>query len=151
MTIDFASTGFVLDSRWYWDLFEGGASFAEAPAAHVTRDLMAPLARLARGHFAIDGIEADRDGGEVRFVVATHPVAIRFGTAASDRTLIDRFVSSLNASFVAAKVGHAFALVVPRRYEVRGVLIADDERGAVANDPSIRMPSDRTLWRGLKS
>jgi hypothetical protein len=144
VAIDFASTGFVLDSQWYWDLFEGGASFADAPAAHVTRDFLAPLARLARDRFAIDQIEPDRD--EVRFVVASHPVVIRFGAATSERVLIDRFVCSLNAGFVAAKVGHAFALVVPRRYELRGVLIADDERGAVANDPSIRMPSDRTAW-----
>jgi len=145
--IDLGSTGFVFDAHWYWDLFEGGTTIAEAPAAHAMRELLLPLARIAKGRFAIDAIESDADGGGVRFVVADHPSAIRFATAASDRAIVERFVGALNTSLAAAEVGHVFAIVVPRRYEVRGVLIPDDELAALAQDPSVRMPSDRGPWR----
>ncbi len=145
MGIDLAATGFVLPAHWYWDLFEGGTTITEAPAEHATRELLAPLARSAKGRFAIDAIAADADGGGVQFVVADHPAAIRFATGASDRVLVDRFVGALNLSL--ARVKHAFAIVVPRRYEVRGVLIPADELAALARDPSVRMPSDREPWR----
>jgi len=114
--------GFVLDSDWYWRIFEGEATLGDAPGTSAARDFLMPLARLAKDHVAIDQIAIDPDGDGVSFRVGDHPVAIRC------RDLrVDRFVEAVNRSFADAKVDLAFAIVESRRYELRGVLLTRDE------------------------
>ena len=48
-----------------------------------------------------------------------------------------------------AKLGQAFALVVPRRYELRGALLTDEELGRLAGDPILLIPSSRPSWRSI--
>lgn len=114
--------GFVLDSDWYWRIFEGEATLGDNPGEAAAKDFLMPLARLARDHVAIDAIAIDPDGDGVSFVIGDHPVSIRC------RDLrVDHFVDAVNRSLADAKVELAFAIVESRRYELRGVLIPRSE------------------------
>ena len=107
----------MLESEWYWRIFEGDARFDDAPGQTAARDFLHPLAGLARGQFALEDIAVDPDGDGVHFRVAEHPVAIRC------RGLrVDRFVAEINRGLAEAKLDLAFAIVESRRYELRGVL-----------------------------
>jgi hypothetical protein len=110
--------GFVLESEWYWRIFEGDARFVDDPAGTAVRDFLRPLAGLARGRFALDDIAVDPDGDGVQFRVADRPVAIRC------RGLrIEQFVASINDALAAAELEVRFAIVESRRYELCGVLV----------------------------
>src|SRR4051812_15125756 len=114
--------GFVLDSEWYWRIFEGEATLGDAPGATAARDFLYPLARVAKDRVAIEHIAIDPDGDGVSFQIGEHPVAIRC------RGLrVDRFVEAVNRSFADAKVDLAFAIVESRRYELRCVLVPRSE------------------------
>ena len=114
--------GFVLESEWYWRIFEGDARFDDAPGKTAARDFLQPLAGLAKGRFALDEIAVDPDGDGVQFRVADRPVAIRC------RGLrIEQFVASINVALAAAELDVRFAIVESRRYELRGVLVPRDE------------------------
>jgi hypothetical protein len=114
--------GFVLESEWYWRIFEGDARFDDAPGKTAARDFLWPLAGLARGRFALDEIAVDPDGDGVRFRVADRAVAIRC------RGLrIEQFVASINDALAAAELDVRFAIVESRRYELRGVLVGPAE------------------------
>ncbi len=110
--------GFVIDSDWYWRIFEGDARFGDAAGATAARDFLRPLAGLAKDQVTIDQIAIDSDGDGVTFRLAERPVAIRC------RGLrVEQFVEAINRSFVEAKLELAFAIVAARRYELRGVLM----------------------------
>jgi hypothetical protein len=112
--------GFVLESEWYWRIFEGDARFDDAPGQTAARDFLWPLAALARGQFALDDIVVDGDGEGVRFRIAGHAVEIRC------RGLrVDDFVAAINRELAAAAIDQRFAIVESRRYELRGVLVTD--------------------------
>src|SRR5215468_9877414 len=125
--------GFVLESEWYWRIFEGDARFDDTPGESAARDFLWPLAGLAKGRFALDDIAVDPDGDGVRFRVADRAVAIRC------RGLrVEQFVASINAALAAAELDVRFAIVESRRYELRGVLVGKDEavRGRIARGTS---------------
>jgi len=110
--------GFVLESEWYWRIFEGDARFDDDPGGTAARDFLRPLAGLARGQFALDDIAVDPDGDGVQFRIADRAVAIRC------RGLkIEQFVASINDALAAAELDIRFAIVESRRYELRGVLV----------------------------
>jgi len=109
--------GFVIESEWYWRIFEGDARFDDAPGSTAARDFLHPLAGLARGQFALDDITVDADGDGVQFRIAGHSAAIRC------RGLrIEDFVAAINRELAAAALESRFAIVESRRYELRGVL-----------------------------
>ncbi len=115
--------GFVLESEWYWRIFEGDARFDDAPGKTAVRDFLWPLAGLAKDRFAIDDIAIDPDGDGVRFRIADRPVEIRC------RGLrIEQFVASINDALAAAELDVRFAIVESRRYELRGVLLDRGDR-----------------------
>ncbi|HSR97942.1 MAG TPA: hypothetical protein VLM79_12870 [Kofleriaceae bacterium] len=114
--------GFVLDSDWYWRIFEGEATLGESPGATAARDFLTPLAHLAKDQVAIAAIAVDSDGEGVTFRIAEQPFAIRCSNLS-----VDRFVEVINRSFADAKIDLAFAIVESRRYELRGVLVARGE------------------------
>jgi hypothetical protein len=119
---DETSAGFVLDSDWYWRIFEGEATFGDAAGATAARDFLRPLAWLAKDRVAIDEIAVDPDGDGVSFRIAERPVAVRC------RDLrVDRFVDVLNRSLAEARLDLAVAIVESRRYELRCVLVPRDE------------------------
>jgi hypothetical protein len=116
--------GFVLESEWFWRIFEGDARFDDAPGKTCARDFLWPLAQLARGQFALDDIAVDADGDGVQFRLADQPMAIQC------RDLrLDQFIAQINDALAAAAVDVRFAIIESRRYELRGVLVAKDEVG----------------------
>ena len=120
--------GFVLDSEWYWRIFEGDARFDDAPGKTAARDFLWPLAGLAKGRFALDDVAVDPDGDGVRFRIADRTVAIRC------RGLrIEQFVASINDALAAAELDVRFAIVESRRYELRGVLVDRTEAARSRN------------------
>ena len=132
--------GFVLDSGWYWRIFEGDARFDDAPGKTAARDFLWPLAGLAKGRFALDAVAVDPDGDGVQFRIADRPVAIRC------RGLrLEQFVASINDALAAAELDVRFAIVESRRYELSGVLVGKDDavRGRIARGTSPPAPNER--------
>lgn len=131
--------GFVLESEWFWRIFEGDARFDDAPGRTCARDFLWPLAQLAKGQFALDGIAVDADGDGVQFRLADQPMAIHC------RDLrLDQFIAQINDALAAAEVDVRFAIVESRRYELRGVLLAKDE---VSRDRIARGTPPPRLYR----
>ena len=133
--MDLSRRGFVIENEWYWRISENAQTF---DAAAASRDFLAPLARLTKDVAAIT--EITTAGTEVRFVLGTEPVAIQLSRA-HDRVALNHFVGDVNRLLAASK--HAFALVSPRRYELRGVLLTEDELVQLAGTPVLLMPSGR--------
>jgi hypothetical protein len=140
--MNLATAGFAIDNEWYWRITEDAQSFDVAAAV---RDFIAPLARHAKDKFAVTEIAADLD--EVRFMIGETPVAIRVSVGLQDRVAISHFVNELNRAI--ARTGFMFALVVPRRYELRGVLLTEDELSALAGDSALLVPAIRSSWRSM--
>lgn len=138
--MDLASAGFAFGAEWYWRIVETEGAFG----ARAARACLLPLAGLARGRFALDDIVADDGDRIVRFRLEGVPIAL---AVALDRPRFaaDRFVIDLNR--LLRRLDHAFALVVPRRYELRGVLLPRSALADHARDPLVIAPSDRTTWR----
>ena len=136
--------GFAIENEWYWKLTEGARTF---DAACAVRDFLAPLARHAKDRLAITDIASEVD--EVRFALAETTFSIRLYAGETDRVAVNHFVTDIDRALHAAGTGLAFALVVPRRYELRGVLITEDELHALAGKPELLVPTARPSWRDL--
>lgn len=129
--------GFAVENEWYWRITENAQTFDVTAAA---RDFLAPLSRLTKDTVAITDVTTA--GDEVRFALAGEPAAIRIAPGSHDRVAINHFVGDLNR--VLSPTHHAFALVVPRRYELRGVLLTDEELSALAGNSILLVPSGRS-------
>ena len=138
MAVDLTRAGFAIENEWYWKITEGQQTF---DAVAAVRDFLAPLARHAKDKLAITEIASEVD--EVRFVLGDTTHAIKLYAGVSDRVALDHFVSDLDRALAAAKTGYQFALVVPKRYELRGVLLTDDEWQALAGNAAVLVPSTR--------
>lgn len=144
MTMDLANAGFAFEPDWYWRIVEGDGTFG----ASAARTCLLPLGKLAQGRFVLDAIAADPDDRIVRFQLDGSPIAIEVGIWCA-RTSADRFVIDLNWHL--RQVDHAFLLVVPRRYELRGVLLPRAALAEHGGDPYVIAPSYRTGWRRFAS
>ena len=134
--------GFAIENEWYWRISENAQTFDATAAA---RDFLSPLARLAKDTLAITDVATD--GNEVRYVLGGEPNAIRIAPGSHDRVAINHFVGDLNREL--SRTHHAFALVAPRRYELRGVLLTEDELARLAGDPMLLIPSGRPSWKSI--
>ena len=139
--MDLSRAGFAIENEWYWRITENAQTF-DAPSA--VRDFLAPLARHAKDKFAITDIASDL--AEVRFALGDAQVAIKI-YAGSDRVAVNHFVSDLDRALRDAKTGYQFALVVPRRYELRGVLLTDEQLVRLTGDPQLLVPTTRASWQ----
>ncbi len=144
MRSDLGAAGFPLDPEWYWRIAESASSLNAEAAA---RDFITPLARIAAGRFAITAVAIDDDIRGLRLRVDDLLVEIRLARDTSDRVAINRLVADLNAAFAALKLGRSFAIVAPRRFELRGVLLTDSELAELLGDPVVVIPSARPSWR----
>jgi hypothetical protein len=140
--MNLAAAGFAIESEWYWRITENAQSFDVAAAV---RDFIAPLARHAKGKFAITEIAADLD--EVCFLLGDTQVAIKVSAGVSDRVAINHFIGDLNHAIAAT--GFAFALVAPRRYELRGVLLTESELASIAGTSALLVPTARSVSRTI--
>ena len=139
---DLSRSGFAIENEWYWKINENAQSFDVTAAV---RDFLAPLARLAKDRVAITEVAADL--AEVRFLLEGQPVTIKISAGLHDRVAVNHFVGDLNRALSQHHL--AFALVVPRRYELRGVLLTEDELASLAGDPLLLIPSARASWRNI--
>jgi hypothetical protein len=144
--MDLARLGFAIENEWYWKISEGAQTF---DAVAAVRDFLAPLARHAKAKFAITEIASEVD--EVRFAIADTTFSIRLFVGVTDRVALNHFVSDVCHALHAARTGYQFALVVPRRYELRGVLLSHDELVGIAGNPALLVPTVRPSWRHLLS
>lgn len=144
MGIDLTRRGFVIENEWYWKINENALTFEVTSAV---RDFLAPLARTSKDTLAISEIAADLD--EVRFILGTTPIEIRITAGSHDRVAVNHFIGDLNRALINAELGYAFALVVPRRYELRGVLLTEAELSSLMGDPQLLVPSSRPSWRSI--
>jgi hypothetical protein len=140
--MNLAAAGLVIVSDWYWRITENAQSFDVAAAV---RDFVAPLARHAKGKFAITEIAADLD--EVRFLLGETQVEIKISAGVSDRVAINHFIGDLNHAIAAT--GFAFALVAPRRYELRGVLLTESELASLAGTAALLVPTARSVSKSI--
>jgi len=138
MGVDLTRAGFVIENEWYWRITEGAQTF---DAVCAVRDFLAPLARHAKGKIAISDIASEVD--EVRFALGDTTHSIKLYAGVSDRVALDHFVSDVARALATAKTGYQFALVVPKRYELRGVLLTDGEWQALAGSAAVLVPSTR--------
>ena len=131
--MDLTRVGFVIENEWYWKITEGAQTF---DAASAVRDFLAPLARHAKGKLAIVEIAAEVD--EVRFALGDVTHSIRLNVGTNDRVAVNHFVGDVDRALAGS--GYQFALVVPRRYELRGVLLTDDELRSLAGNATLLAP-----------
>jgi hypothetical protein len=144
--MDLARLGFAIENEWYWKITEGAQTF---DAVAAVRDFLAPLARHAKGKLPITDIASEVD--EVRFALGDTTFSIRLFAGANDRVALNHFVSDIGRALHAAKAGYQFALVVPRRYELRGVLLTDTEIATLSGNCALLAPPARPSWRQLPS
>lgn len=142
--MDLTRLGFAIENEWYWKITEGAQTF---DAVAAVRDFLAPLARHAKGKLAITEIASEVD--EVSFVLGDTTHAIKIYAGVSDRVSVKQFVIDIDRALMIAKTGYQFALVVPRRYELRGVLLTDDELTGLAANAALLVPSARQAWQQL--
>jgi hypothetical protein len=142
--MDLTRAGFAIENEWYWKITEGAQTF---DAVAAVRDFLAPLARHAKGKIAITEIASEVD--EVRFVIEDVTYSIKIYAGVSDRIAVNHFVSDVDRVLVVAKTGYQFALVVPRRYELRGVLLTEEELAALAGTSAVLVPTARASWRQI--
>jgi hypothetical protein len=146
MAVELART-FLIENEWYWRITENATSFT---AQAAVRDFLHPLAKLARGRFDIDDIVADDDDRGLAFRIQTSTTQLRLGTG-GDRAVVNNFVGDINRALAIAETGYALALIVPRRYELRGALFTEDELAALLGDPIVLVPTTRASWRSIPS
>ncbi len=139
MALDLSRT-FVIENEWYWRINEASTTFTIEAAM---RDFVMPLLRLVK----TGDVRATDAGFELTIVGTVTPIALT--TNVTDRIAINHLVGDINRAFAVAKLGHAFSLVVPRRYELRGALLTEDELGRLAGDPMLLIPSSRPSWHSI--
>lgn len=143
MGLDLART-FVIENEWYWRFNENATSLTVEAAV---RDFVAPLLRLLKGRVAAAETRLVDGGFELVLDEQVTPIALAAQT--SDRPAINHLVGDLNRALSLTKLGLAFALVVPRRYELRGALLTEEELAALSGDAVLLVPSSRPSWKAI--
>lgn len=114
---------FILDLDVTWQILDGASLFAATPGATALRDFLLPLAKIARGRFAMDELAVAQDGDGVSFSLGGQPFTIRC------RDLrLSAFVTQINEALTAAGLEYQFAIVESQRYELRGALLPSGAR-----------------------
>jgi hypothetical protein len=144
--MDLAHAGFVIENEWYWKITEAGQTF---DALAAVRDFLAPLARHAKDKLAITEIASEVD--EVRFELGEVTYSIKIYAGDSDRVSVGHFIADLDRVLHTARSGYQFALVTPRRYELRGVLLTEQEWASLAGNPALVMPRHSGSWRAIRA
>lgn len=139
MGLDLART-FLIENEWYWRINEAASSLTVEAAL---RDFVTPLLRMLK-----QGEARPTDGG-FELVLGETVTPIALAQNATDKIALNQLVGDINRAFVIAKLGRAFALLVPRRYELRGALLTEEELAALGGNSVLLMPSSRPSWRSM--
>jgi hypothetical protein len=129
---------FWIANEWYWRITENTTTLTLEEAM---RDFVRPLMRLLDR-----GVEVACDGAELVVRFATHHARVAVTCDVSDRVAINHLIMDLNRMLADAQLARAFAIVVPRRYELCGVLLESDELERLWGDPALLVPSSRPSW-----
>jgi hypothetical protein len=132
------SRTFVIENEWYWRINESATSLTVESAL---RDFIAPLLRTLKS-----GEARPTDAG-FELVFGDSVTAIALTQHATDKIALNHLVGDINRALSSARLGVAFALVVPKRYELRGAVLADSELAALSGDPMLIIPSSRASWQ----
>jgi hypothetical protein len=120
---------------WYWQIAENGASLTAEAAAN---DFARPLLRLLDRAFDV-AVE------ELSLVVtlAERRTTIALAANVNDRVALAHLIADLNRILTSAELGLAFAIMVPRRYELCGTLMPLAELERLSGDPRLLAPVSR--------
>jgi hypothetical protein len=125
-------------NEWYWRITESTGTLALEEAM---RDFVRPLMR------SLDrGVEIVIEGAEIAIRFAAHHGRIAVAPNVSDRVAVNHLIADLDRMLAGAQLAQAFALVVPRRYELAGVLLDKAELDRLWGDPRLLVPSSRASW-----
>lgn len=102
-------------NEWYWRITENTGTLTLEEAL---RDFVRPLMRLLDR-----GVELAIERAELAIRFGTHHGRIPVATNVRDRVAVSHLIADLDRMLAAAQLAQAFALVVPRRYELCGVLL----------------------------
>jgi len=130
-------------NEWYWRIQER-ASVLTLEA--TLRDFVRPMLRLLGPEHAAS---VDVDGDALAVTIAEQPARIALTAHANDRVILNHVIGDLNRLLASARVDLAFALLVPRRYELCGALLEPRELDALFGDPALLVPSSRRSWNAL--
>lgn len=139
MVVDLSRT-WVIENEWYWRINEGAQSLTVETAL---RDFVQPLLKLLK-----QGEARAVDGG-FELAVGDYQTTIALTQTANDKIALNHLVGDLNRALSLAKVSQAFALVVPRRYELRGAVLDESELASLSGKPELLMPSSRPSWKQM--
>ena len=134
MAFDPARTVWIAND-WYWRIAENAATLTPEAA---TCDFARPLLRLLDRDFEL---EVEPSGLVV--TLAEQRTSIALAPNASDRIALNHLVSDLNRVLATAGVELAFAIVVPRRYELCGTVLGLAELDHLFGDPQLLVPTTR--------
>jgi hypothetical protein len=129
---------FWIANEWYWRITENTGALTLEEAA---RDFVRPLMRLLDR-----GVEVVIDGAELAIRFGTHHGRVPVATNVTDRVAVNHLIADLDRMLAAAQLAQAFAIVVPRRYELCGVLLDKAELDRLWGDPRLLVPSSRASW-----
>jgi hypothetical protein len=139
MALDLSRTR-VIENEWYWRINEGAQSLTVEAAL---RDFVLPLLKLLK-----QGEVRAVEGG-FELVLGESVSTIALTSTATDKIALNHLVGDLNRALSLAQVAQAFALVVPRRYELRGALLDESELAALSGKPELLMRSSRPSWKQM--
>jgi hypothetical protein len=129
---------FWIANDWYWRITENTGTLTLEEAA---RDFVRPLMRLLDRGVEVAIEEA---GLAIRF--GAHHGRIAVAPNVADRVAVNHLIADLDRMLVGAQLAQAFAIVVPRRYELCGVLLDTAELDRLWGDPRLLVPSSRASW-----
>jgi len=139
MAFDPART-FWIANEWYWRITEGATTLT---AETAVRDFARPLLRLLGRP-----VEVAVEAPDLVVTLAEQCTPITLAKQVGDRVAINHLISDLNRVLVGAGLELAFAIAVPRRYELCGALLDLSELDRLYGDPQLLVPSTRRSWIG---
>ena len=125
-------------NEWYWRITENTTTLAVDDAL---RDFAKPLVALADRAAAVIA-----DGAELVVSLGDQVTRIAVATDVTARVAVNHLISDLNRMLAAAKRAQAYAIAIPKRYELCGVLLSDAELDRLWGDPVLLVPSSRRSW-----
>ena len=139
MALDLSRT-WVIENEWYWKITKGAQSLTLEAAL---RDFVQPLLKLLK-----QGEVRPVEGG-FELVLGERSTTIALTQTATDKIALNHLIGDINRALSLASVAQAFAIVIPRRYELRGAVLDEAELAALAGKPELLMPSSRPSWKQM--
>jgi len=122
-----AERTYWIANEWYWRITENATALTLADAV---RDFAKPLVALVDRR-----AEVTNDGARIAIALGELRTHISVAGNVTARVALNHLISDLNRMLATAKPDHAFAIAIPRRYELCGVLLTTAELERLWGDP----------------